>query len=107
MCEINKPVNIIKACKEGPRRILMVGLKINQVQIRDADNGLLLRALNLGEKYTIYSLVLDGGYVHCGTNSNEVVTLDFTVSTIKIFILLISFLNYVKLFLGLVAIQAD
>ncbi|XP_063705009.1 serine/arginine repetitive matrix protein 2 isoform X2 [Culicoides brevitarsis] len=77
LCEINKPVNIIKASKEGPRKILMVGLKGNQIQIRDADNGLLLRNLCLTEKYTIYSLALDGGVIHCGTNSNEIVTLDF------------------------------
>lgn len=80
LCEINKPVNIIKANKEGPRKILMVGLKGNQIQIRDAENGLLLRSLSLTEKYTIYSLALDGGIIHCGTNSNEIVTLDFHVS---------------------------
>lgn len=80
LCEINKPVNIIKANKEGPRKILMVGLKGNQIQIRDAENGLLLRSLCLTEKYTIYSLALDGGIVHCGTNSNEIVTLNFHVS---------------------------
>uniref|UniRef100_A0A336MKL3 CSON013593 protein n=1 Tax=Culicoides sonorensis TaxID=179676 RepID=A0A336MKL3_CULSO len=69
--------NAYIAHKEGPRKILMVGLKGNQIQIRDADNGLLLRTLCLGEKYTIYSLALDGGIIHCGTNSNEIVTLDF------------------------------
>lgn len=80
LCEINKPVSIIKASKEGPRKILMVGVKGNQIQIRDADNGLLLRTLCLTEKYTIYSLALDGSVIHCGTNSNEIVTLDFHVS---------------------------
>lgn len=79
MCEINKPVNVIKACIEAGRKLILLGLKSNQVQVRDAETGHLLRSLTIGERYTIHSLALDGNVLHCGTNSNELITLDFMV----------------------------
>lgn len=75
----------IKATKEGPRKILIVAARSSQINLRDAVSGLLLRIIEIPEKITVYSLLIDGGILHCGTNQNELISFDFTVS-FKIFL---------------------
>lgn len=70
----------IKATKEGPRKILIVAARASQINLRDAVSGLLLRIIEVPEKITVYSLLIDGGIFHCGTNQNELISFDFTVS---------------------------
>lgn len=69
----------IKATKEGPRKILIVAARASQINIRDAVSGLLLRIIEVPEKITVYSLMIDRGILHCGTNQNELISFDFTV----------------------------
>lgn len=69
----------IKATKEGPRKILIVAARASQINIRDAVSGLLLRIIEVPEKITVYSLLIDRGVLHCGTNQNELISFDFTV----------------------------
>lgn len=80
LCEINHPVHTIKAHREGPRKVLVVGLKTNEIQVRDAESGLLLRSLCIPENHTITCMSLDTSIVYCGTTSNELISLDFSVS---------------------------
>lgn len=67
--------------KEGPRNILLVSSKSNgNIQIRDADDGLLLREL-VGQQnpLNIYDMLVDGGTIYCGTSTNNIYAVDFTV----------------------------
>lgn len=76
------PILCIKAAKEGARRILLIASRLNPVQVRDADTGLLLRSF-FGDStvmtYNIYDMIIDGHTLHCGTSKNEIYSLDFTV----------------------------
>lgn len=69
----------VKATKEGPRKILIIAARACQMNIRDAETGLLLRTLEIPDKITIYSLAIAGGILHCGTNQNELISFNFTV----------------------------
>lgn len=67
------------ATTEGPRKILVVSARSSNVHVRDATTGLLLRSIAVPHKATVYSILLDGGNMHCGTNQNMILTYDFTV----------------------------
>jgi hypothetical protein len=68
--------------KEGPRNILLVSSKSKPIQIRDANDGLLLREIAMEiPGLNIYDMIVDGGTIYYGTNSNEIYAVDFTVSS--------------------------
>lgn len=72
----------LKATKEGPRKILIIAPRLSHICIRDATTGLLLRVIGIPFKITIYSLVIDGGILHCGNNRSEIISIDFSVSSL-------------------------
>ncbi|KAH8388235.1 hypothetical protein KR093_001552, partial [Drosophila rubida] len=67
----------IRAIKEGPRQIIMLGCKGNTVYLHDAASGLLLRRLCIPDGLNVYSLILSDAHVFCGTQKNEVYKFDF------------------------------
>ncbi|XP_023034114.2 uncharacterized protein LOC6647322 [Drosophila willistoni] len=67
----------VKATKEGPRKIVILGCKGNFVYMHDATTGLLLRRLTLPNDLNVYSLLLNDGHVYCGTQKNEIFKFDF------------------------------
>lgn len=69
----------LKATKEGPRNIIIVSSRTNHINVRDASSGLLLRTIEVPDKITVYSILLDGGIIHCGTNQNKVISYEFGV----------------------------
>lgn len=69
----------LKATKEGPRKILIASSRCHNIHVRDAISGLLLRTIEVPDKLTIYSILLDGGQLFCGTNKNLVFRYEFTV----------------------------
>lgn len=71
----------LKTWREGSRNVLLVSSRNQPVQVRDAEDGLLLRLIN--EDYpnlTIFDLLIDGGTVYCGSSLSEIHAIDFTVS---------------------------
>ncbi|XP_041970078.1 uncharacterized protein LOC121726677 [Aricia agestis] len=67
----------LKAMKEGPRKVLLVAARSENVTIKDAQTGLLLRTL-VGPKMTVYSLLYEDGKVYCGTSSHQIHVFDYT-----------------------------
>lgn len=70
----------LKALKEGPRKVLLVASRSDNVTIKDAQTGLLLRTL-AGPKMTVYSLLFEDGKVFCGTSGNNLHAFDFVTGT--------------------------
>lgn len=79
LCTLGKSIMALKTAKEGPRKILIVSLRSSNINVRDAISGLLLRSIQVPLKITVYSILLDGGNIHCGTNQNIILTYDFAV----------------------------
>lgn len=69
----------LRAVKEGPRKVLLVAARSENVTIKDAQTGLLLRTLT-GPAMTVYTLLYEQGKVYCGTSSHQVHVYDFSVS---------------------------
>ncbi|XP_032521197.2 zinc finger protein 106 isoform X1 [Danaus plexippus] len=67
----------LRAMKEGPRKVLLVAARSENVTIKDAQTGLLLRTL-VGPKMTVYTLLYEDGKVYCGTSSNQIHVFDYT-----------------------------
>ncbi|XP_022113297.2 uncharacterized protein LOC110991990 [Pieris rapae] len=67
----------LRAMKEGPRKVLLVAARSENVTIKDAQTGLLLRTLN-GPKMTVYTLLYEDGKVYCGTSSHQIQVFDYT-----------------------------
>ncbi|XP_047504302.1 uncharacterized protein LOC125049197 [Pieris napi] len=67
----------LRAMKEGPRKVLLVAARSENVTIKDAQTGLLLRTLN-GPKMTVYTLLFEDGKVYCGTSSHQIQVFDYT-----------------------------
>ncbi|VVC88388.1 unnamed protein product [Leptidea sinapis] len=57
--------------KEGPRKVLLVAVRSEDVTIRDAQTGLLLRTLT-GPKMTVYTLLYEDGKIYCGTSTHQI-----------------------------------
>ena len=72
----------LKATKERQRKILIVSSRCHNINVRDAVSGLLLRTIEVPDKLTIYSILLHGGQLYCGTNKNLIFCYEFTVSFI-------------------------
>lgn len=54
------------------------------IQVRDANDGLLLRMLaNEMSNVSVYDMALDGNTIYCGCNLHDIFAIDFTVSKIK------------------------
>ena len=54
---------------------------MNAIQVRDANEGLLLRTLsNDLTGVSIYDMLLEGSTIYCGSNLHEIFAIDFTVS---------------------------
>ncbi|XP_045527639.1 uncharacterized protein LOC123716118 [Pieris brassicae] len=70
----------LRAMKEGPRKVLLVAARSENVTIKDAQTGLLLRTLN-GPKMTVYTLLYEDGKVYCGTSSHQIQVFDYTSGT--------------------------
>lgn len=70
----------LRAIKEGPRKVLLVAARSENVTIKDAQSGLLLRTL-VGPKMTVYTLLFEEGRVYCGTSSPHIQIFDYSVST--------------------------
>ncbi|XP_045776548.1 uncharacterized protein LOC123874987 [Maniola jurtina] len=66
----------LRAMKEGPRKVLLVAARSENVTIKDAQTGLLLRTL-VGPKMTVYSLLYEDGKVYCGTSSHQIHVFDY------------------------------
>ncbi|XP_037025757.1 FK506-binding protein 5 [Bradysia coprophila] len=88
LCSVGKSIMALKATKEGPRKILIASSRCHNISVRDAISGLLLRTIEVPDKLTIYSILLDGGQLYCGTNKNLVFRYEFTsgaeISRIKL-----------------------
>ncbi|XP_050354069.1 repetitive organellar protein [Nymphalis io] len=67
----------LRAMKEGPRKVLLVAARSENVTIKDAQTGLLLRTLD-GPKMTVYSLLYEDGKVYSGTSSHQIHVFDYT-----------------------------
>lgn len=67
----------IRAIKEGPRKVLLVASRSENVTIKDAQTGLLLRTL-YGPKMTVYTLLFENGKVFCGTSGPQIQVFDYT-----------------------------
>lgn len=80
LCTVTNAIMALLPAKEGARLILIVGARCSDVTVRDARSGLLLRTIQMPEKTTVYSLLLDDGVVHCGTNHKQMLSIDFVVS---------------------------
>ncbi|XP_053613628.1 uncharacterized protein LOC128677069 [Plodia interpunctella] len=70
----------LRAMKEGPRKVLLVAARAEDVTVRDAQTGLLLRTLS-GPKMTVYSLLYEDGKVYCGTSSHQIHVFDYASSS--------------------------
>ncbi|CAH2269614.1 jg1443 [Pararge aegeria aegeria] len=70
----------LRAMKEGPRKVLLVAARSENVTIKDAQTGLLLRTL-VGPKMTVYSLLFEDGKVFCGTSSHQIHVFDYASGT--------------------------
>lgn len=71
----------MRAAKEGPRNILLVSSRGQTIQVRDAIDGLLLRTLSEDlAKASIYDMLIVGSTIYCGSNQQEIFSVDFTVS---------------------------
>ncbi|CAH0690020.1 unnamed protein product [Spodoptera exigua] len=66
----------LRAMKEGPRKVLLVASRSEDVTIKDAQSGLLLRTLS-GPKMTVYTLLFEDGKVYCGTSSHQIHVFDY------------------------------
>ncbi|KAG4075595.1 hypothetical protein HA402_003420 [Bradysia odoriphaga] len=88
LCSVGRSIMALKATKEGPRKILIASSRCHNISVRDAISGLLLRTIEVPDKLTIYSILLDGGQLYCGTNKNLVFRYEFTsgaeISRIKL-----------------------
>lgn len=69
----------LRAMKEGARKVLLVAARSEDVTIKDAQSGLLLRTLS-GPKMTVYTLLFEDGKVYCGTSSHQIHVFDYAVS---------------------------
>ncbi|XP_072930117.1 uncharacterized protein [Epargyreus clarus] len=67
----------LRAMKEGPRKVLLVAARSEDVTIKDAQTGLLLRTL-VGPKMTVYTLLYEDGKVYCGTSSSQIHVFDYS-----------------------------
>ncbi|XP_028176470.1 zinc finger protein 106-like [Ostrinia furnacalis] len=67
----------LRAMKEGPRKVLLVAARFEDVTVKDAQTGLLLRTLE-GPKMTVYTLLYEEGKVYCGTSSHQIHVFDYT-----------------------------
>ncbi|KAJ8724084.1 hypothetical protein PYW07_008064 [Mythimna separata] len=70
----------LRAMKEGPRKVLLVAARSENVTIKDAQTGLLLRTLS-GPKMTVYTLLFEDGKVFCGTSSHQIHVFDYASGT--------------------------
>ncbi|CAB3246281.1 unnamed protein product [Arctia plantaginis] len=70
----------LRAMKEGPRKVLLVASRSENVTIKDAQTGLLLRTL-AGPKMTVYTLLFEDGKVYCGTSSHQIHVFDYSSGT--------------------------
>ncbi|XP_969558.3 uncharacterized protein LOC658052 [Tribolium castaneum] len=70
-------VLVLKATKEGARRVLLVGSRNAPVCVRDAMSGLRLRTLGDCVTPTVYSLLLENNMVYCGTMSHDILVFGF------------------------------
>ncbi|XP_059058325.1 uncharacterized protein LOC131851789 [Achroia grisella] len=70
----------LRAMKEGPRKVLLVAARSEDVTIKDAQTGLLLRTL-VGPKMTVYTLLYEDGKVYCGTSSHQIHVFDYASGT--------------------------
>ncbi|XP_069673102.1 serine-rich adhesin for platelets isoform X2 [Periplaneta americana] len=82
---IGEPIKIgresvltLKATKEGPRQVLIVGTRNKPIAVRDAATGLLLRTVCNNWSHTVYSLVLSTSVVYCGTKTGDIPAVEFT-----------------------------
>ncbi|XP_075982881.1 uncharacterized protein LOC142981085 [Anticarsia gemmatalis] len=66
----------LRAMKEGPRKVLLVASRSENVTVKDAQTGLLLRTL-VGPKMTVYTLLFEDGKVYCGTSSHQIHVFDY------------------------------
>ncbi|KAJ9582449.1 hypothetical protein L9F63_003207, partial [Diploptera punctata] len=82
---IGEPIKIgreavltLKATKEGPRQVLIVGTRNKPITVRDASTGLLLRTMNNNWSSTVYSLVLTTSVVYYGTKTGIIPAVEFS-----------------------------
>lgn len=81
LCNIEKPILSIKATKEGARKILIVSSKLNAIQVRDANDGLLLRQIGADhiQDANVYDMLISGHTIFCGTSREEIYSFNYTV----------------------------
>ncbi|CRK91487.1 CLUMA_CG005154, isoform A [Clunio marinus] len=84
ICELGVLILCLRATKEGSRNILLVSSRSHAIQVRDAQDGLLLRTFadNLAG-VSIYDMLIEGSTIYCGSNRNEIFAIDFTTGALK------------------------
>lgn len=79
--KMGSDVLVVKAAQEGPRRILLVGHRNAPIYVRDAMSGLCLRSFsNEAITPTVYSIVINGSSLYCGTAKDNILVFSFHVS---------------------------
>jgi hypothetical protein len=68
----------LKATKEGPRQVLIIGSRNKPIAVRDAATGLLLRTVCNNWSHTVYSIVRSASLVYCGTKTGTIPAFEFT-----------------------------
>lgn len=80
MCDLGSQIFCIRADKEGPRKILLVSSRKHSIQIRDQNDGLLLRTFCDALSYVnVFDILVVQSEVFCGSNRNEILSADFIV----------------------------
>jgi hypothetical protein len=81
LCDLGTLILCLRAQKEGSRNILLVSSKTNAIQVRDANDGLLLRTFSQDlAGVSIYDMLIEGSTIYCGSSKSEIFAVDFTVS---------------------------
>lgn len=73
-------VLVLKAAKEGSRKVLLVATRNAPVSVRDAMSGLYMRDMETPFLPTVYTLLLESSLVYCGTSQHDILVYTFHVS---------------------------
>lgn len=96
ICNLGALILCMKAAKEGSRNILLVSSRAHAIQVRDANDGLLLRTLSddlCG--ISIYDMLIEGSTIYCGSNRHEIFAIDFTVSRFSLSLIAVKTRSFV------------
>lgn len=84
-------VLVVKATREGARKVLLVATRNSAVSVRDAMSGLHMRNMETPFFPTVYTLLLENNLVYCGTSQHDILVYTFEVSFVLFNFCLIMF----------------